>query len=532
MNGYWSKMQSRRRAMFHDQPDDHEDRHVDEEPPGPDEPRDALAQPAERVGVVGRCRDQRTTDLARLVEAAPARRRSRPSVPPEMCIALRSCSRQSSGSRWSSTSSTVTAPSRWSALVDDRRRDQVVGREVVGDRRQRYVERAAARCRCRRRRRPASTAARAAAAGCARCRGTGRSASPAAAGRRRPARPGPGRAPACGPGPAPRRRWRRAAGSPARSSSCRRRCRRSTRAAGAAAPPRRAPSARAASAPPGAAARRAGRPRRRAASPRGRRRRAPPRACRGSRPGRPRAAPRARRRASRRRGPTATSMRRFGDSSCRTVARSAALSFSNVASRFAAPWPSSTSESPVTSSQSTVRASPRRRSPLPGRRTNSRVDRPVAGALLLHRDVLDGDRAVLAAGHLAVEQLAEDERLGRSLLEAAHVHQAGRDDLAGVDRGDPGHRQEDAAAAGHLDDQSEHPGRLAADAQGHDDVAHPADLVADRVEHGDPGQARDEDPCRRAAHKRSGYLRRRARRPTMNGNAPRVVAGLGGGSAA
>jgi hypothetical protein len=150
---------------------------------------------------------------------------------------------------------------------------------------------------------------------------------------------------------------------------------------------------------------------------------------------------------------------------------------------------------------------------------------------LLHRDVLDGDRAV-GEGHLPVEQLAEDERLGRPLLEAAHVDQAGGDDLAGVDGGHPGHRQEDAPATGDLDDQPEDPGWLATDAQGHHDVAHPPDLVAHGVEHGDTGQARDEDPCRRATHKRSGYLRRRALRPTMNGNAPRVVAGLDGGSAA
>ena len=162
-------------------------------------------------------------------------------------------------------------------------------------------------------------------------------------------------------------------GSPARWSSCRRRCRRSRRAAGAAGRPRPAPSARAASRRRPAAARRAGRRRRRAPSPRGRRRRAPPRARRGSRPGRPRAAPRGRRRASRRRARRRPRARRLADSSCSTVARSAALSFSKVASRLAAPWPLSSICRPPTSRHSTVIASPRRRRPLPGRRTNSRV---------------------------------------------------------------------------------------------------------------------------------------------------------------
>ena len=156
------------------------------------------------------------------------------------------------------------------------------------------------------------------------------------------------------------------------------------------APPRRAPSARAASRPRPAAARRAGRRRRRAASPRARRRRAPPRACRGSRPGRPRAAPRGRRRASRRRARRRPRAGASGDSSCRTVARSAALSFSKVASRLAAPWPvllerrSRSTSRPVDGQRLAAAAQALARPPdeQPGHR-------PVAGALLLHADVLD-----------------------------------------------------------------------------------------------------------------------------------------------
>ena len=81
---------------------------------------------------------------------------------------------------------------------------------------------------------------------------------------------------------------------------------------------------------------------------------------------------------------------------------------------------------------------------------------PVAGARLLHRDVVDGaGDAALAAlagldGDRAVEHLADHERLGRALLEPAHVQQPGGVDLPAVDVGDPGHRDEDPAAPEHL----------------------------------------------------------------------------------
>ena len=50
------------------------------------------------------------------------------------------------------------------------------------------------------------------------------------------------------------------------------------------------------------------------------------------------------------------------------------------------------------------------------------------------------------------------EHLVGALLEPAHVDQAGRDDLAAVDGGHPGHRHEDAAPAGHLDDEPDDAG--------------------------------------------------------------------------
>ncbi len=58
----------------------------------------------------------------------------------------------------------------------------------------------------------------------------------------------------------------------------------------------------------------------------------------------------------------ATSIRRLADRWCSTFARSAGRSCSKVASRFAAPWPDSSTANPVTADHSTVSASPRRRS--------------------------------------------------------------------------------------------------------------------------------------------------------------------------
>src|SRR3569833_1811956 len=123
------------------EPQQDEHRHVDQEPGGAEEARDALGELPERLRVVVQPRDQRTPDLPRLVESshaallhpiqasahvstlsylgwspfsamrtASASRRasssSSVSVPSSMTL-----SRQSSGSRWSWTSSTVTAPS-------------------------------------------------------------------------------------------------------------------------------------------------------------------------------------------------------------------------------------------------------------------------------------------------------------------------------------------------------------------------------------------------------------------------------------
>ena len=127
-------------------------------------------------------------------------------------------------------------------------------------------------------------------------------------------------------------------------------------------------------------------------------------------------------------------------------------------------------------------------------------DDPVAVALQLDGDVLDG-RLPGAVDELdrAVQQLAHGEGLEGPLLEPAHVHQAGRDDLPGVDRGDAGEREEHAAARGHLDDEPDGAGQPFG-AHQHDDVAHPSHLVTEGVEHVGPGKARDEHPGPDAAH--------------------------------
>ena len=84
---------------------------------------------------------------------------------------------------------------------------------------------------------------------------------------------------------------------------------------------------------------------------------------------------------------------------------------------------------------------------------------PAAGAELLDADVLDGrvDDHALVGAHLdrALEELGDDQGLVAALLEAAHVDQAGGDDLTALDRGDPGHRHEDPAPPRHLDDQAD-----------------------------------------------------------------------------
>ncbi len=122
-------------------------------------------------------------------------------------------------------------------------------------------------------------------------------------------------------------------------------------------------------------------------------------------------------------------------------------------------------------------------------------EHPVPGPGLFHRDVED-DSLDAGAAHLhpAVEHLPDDKGLGRPLLEAAHVQQAGGDHLARVDVGHPGHRREDLAAPEDLHDETHHARLSYVGPQHHDDVAHLAHLVALGVE---DGQARE--TCREHA---------------------------------
>ena len=78
------------------------------------------------------------------------------------------------------------------------------------------------------------------------------------------------------------------------------------------------------------------------------------------------------------------------------------------------------------------------------------------------------------------------------MFEAAHIDQAGGDDLPAGDRGDPGHRYEDAALAGDLDDQTEHPGS-AREAEGDHHVPNASDAVTQRVEDVETRQSGDEN---------------------------------------
>ena len=103
----------------------------------------------------------------------------------------------------------------------------------------------------------------------------------------------------------------------------------------------------------------------------------------------------------------------------------------------------------------------------------------------------------------AVEHLADDQRLGRALLEPAHVEQAGRVDLPAVDVGHPGHRHEDPAASEHLGDHARAPGAGDLGAQRHHEVADLAHLVALGVEDRQPDEAGRVDARGRGAHGRT-----------------------------
>ncbi|MCY1229019.1 hypothetical protein D9M72_413690 [compost metagenome] len=129
------------------------------------------------------------------------------------------------------------------------------------------------------------------------------------------------------------------------------------------------------------------------------------------------------------------------------------------------------------------------------------ADKPVAGTVLVHRDVLDGGvAAAIGEGHAAVEHLSHHEGFRAALFEAAQIDQARADDLGLVDRGDSGHRYEDALLTGYFHYDA-HNVRGAPGAAGeHDDIAQPAETVAQGVEDIQSEEARNKHPRNICAH--------------------------------
>ena len=115
-------------------------------------------------------------------------------------------------------------------------------------------------------------------------------------------------------------------------------------------------------------------------------------------------------------------------------------------------------------------------------------------------------------GHAAVEELADHEGLAGPLLEAAHVDAGVDHDLAAVDGGHARDGQEDPAAALHLHDQAEHPGRLdghgAAPPRGR--APCPACRRPGRTRRSRTGATRRRALCCQPSQRR-GYCRERAR---------------------
>ena len=101
-------------------------------------------------------------------------------------------------------------------------------------------------------------------------------------------------------------------------------------------------------------------------------------------------------------------------------------------------------------------------------------------------------------GTVVTKQFCDDANLAATLLKAAQVDEAGGDDLAGADAGDPADRDEHAALAGDLDHEADDARRLLL-AVDDEHVAHLADLVAGGVENGAPGKTGYEDS--RGAHR-------------------------------
>ena len=131
-------------------------------------------------------------------------------------------------------------------------------------------------------------------------------------------------------------------------------------------------------------------------------------------------------------------------------------------------------------------------------------DLPVAVLGLLHRAVLDrGGSGAIREVNRAVEQLADDERFGASLLETAKVDQTGDDDLGCIHAVDSSHRHEHALLSQDLDDDAHHEWlqvfslRVSIE---HDDITQSAQTVTDGVENVEAKEAGDKNSARYVAH--------------------------------
>ena len=193
----------------------------------------------------------------------------------------------------------------------------------------------------------------------------------------------------------------------------------------------------------------------------------------------------------------------------------------SAAIRWVAPCDSSRRVRPSTSRHSTTWVWPRRRRPFAGSwiATRESTQSRLRACSIATSYTVPG-APVLGIGTSAVEHLPDDQRLGRPLLEPAHVEQAGRVDLPAVDVRHPGHRHEDPATAEHLGHQAEHARLVDLGPDGHHEVADLADLVALGVEDRQPDEAGHVDAGGGRAHVPRRYRAPGPRRGSRSGPAP------------
>ena len=152
----------------------------------------------------------------------------------------------------------------------------------------------------------------------------------------------------------------------------------------------------------------------------------------------------------------------------------------------------------------------------PSRRASGRHrdpgDHPVAGPGLLdaqvdHDDVDLGELRQFRVVDTdpCLDHLAEYQHFAGSLRELPHRYVGGgQGDGAGFDRGDPTDGDEDASTSEQLDDQTEHPGLLADDADTDHHVADTTDGLAVGAQDHHPCEPGRVDPVHRRHGERVG----------------------------